>query len=216
MATVKVPDGLGKYYSYMNYDKITAPSSNQYQLRESAKANGSLSYTKEGYAQINGRQVVAVTSTFGNVGDYIDIKMKDGTTLNAVIGDIKNQADAGANKWGHNNGQVLVEYVTNWNDYHSNPKGNGGVVSVTNVGSYNGKTSSSGGTVWDIRDELDTKNLETYGFNSQTNENLSWLQKKGMKILKYIVSFIVFVFIVVVGVVYLLKAFDIDIKGMVF
>ena len=93
-------------------------------------------FNAEGYGLVANRYVVAVTDTFGSVGDYINIYNADGTIIPAVIGDIKNQSDAGANKWGHDNGASVVEFMTNWGKGHSNPKGNGGVLKIENIGNY--------------------------------------------------------------------------------
>lgn len=199
--TVTLPEGLGKYYSYMNYEKITAKSSNQYQLRETAKSKGDLLYDSEGYAKINGRYVVALTSTFGGVGDYVDIKMADGSTLSAIIGDIKNQNDSGANQWGHNEGQVVVEYITNWNDYHSNPKGNGGVLSISNLGNYNTTTVP----------EISGNNTTTTT-SSVVAVEPQYFEDEKEGLFYNIVLIMVLLFIGVVGVWFFLKAFNIDLK----
>ena len=118
---VNIPEEYGDLYTYMGWQKITAKGSNQYKLREAA----GMKFDDEGYGKINGRYVVATTLTMGNVGDYIDIELADGNVLNAIIGDIKNQADAGANKYGHNNGRAVVEFVVDeesWYGKKNNPQ----------------------------------------------------------------------------------------------
>ena len=82
--TVEVPEGLGNIHTYMGWQMITDTSSNQYKLREAAGMN----FDEEGFAKIGDRYVVATTTTFGNVGDYIDVKLEDGTVIKCVIGDI--------------------------------------------------------------------------------------------------------------------------------
>ena len=104
---VKVPDGLGKIHSYMGWQMITAKSSNQYKLRQAAGMN----FDEQGFGKIGDRYVVATTTTFGQVGDFIDVKQADGTVIKCIIGDIKSQKDEGCNEWGHNNGQCVVEFV---------------------------------------------------------------------------------------------------------
>jgi hypothetical protein len=120
--TVALPEGLGSIHTYMGWQCITAKSSNQYKLREAAGMN----FDEEGFAKIGDRYVVATTTTFGKVGDFIDFYQEDGTVIKCVIGDIKSQGDAGCTKWGHNNGRCVVEFVVDkskWygNSMHANP-----------------------------------------------------------------------------------------------
>ena len=147
--TVPIPDGLGTHNAYMGWQLITSKSSPQYKLREAA----GMKFDGNGYGTINGRYVVATTTTYGNVGDYIDVKRADGKVLKAIIGDIKNPSDPGCNKWGHENGKCITEFVVNkpqW--YASDGKGgqkgyaimnqtypgsdHSAVVSITNQGSF--------------------------------------------------------------------------------
>lgn len=137
---VKLPDGLGSVHAYMGWQCITSRSSDQYKLIESAGMN----FDSEGFAKIGDRYVVATTTTFGNVGDFIDVVQDDGTIIKCVIGDIKNQNDAGCNMWGHNNGQCVVEFVvdkSSWygtnktvNGFH--PEWNQNVDTIINKGNY--------------------------------------------------------------------------------
>ena len=120
--TITLPEGLGSVHSYMGWQCITAVDSKQYKLRTAAGMN----FDEEGFAKIGDRYVVATTTTFGNVGDFIDVYQEDGTIIKCVIGDIKSQGDAGCNKWGHNNGTCVVEFVVDkskWygSSMHANP-----------------------------------------------------------------------------------------------
>lgn len=117
--TVEVPEGLGNVHTYMGWQCITAVSSNQYKLRTAAGMN----FDEEGFAKIGDRYVIACTTTFGNVGDFIDVYQKDGTILKCVIGDIKNQNDDGCTKWGHNNGDCIIEFVVDKNKWYSGDRG---------------------------------------------------------------------------------------------
>lgn len=151
--TIVLPDGMGKYFTYMGWQTITSPSSLQYQLREQAGMN----FDAEGFGIINNRYVVAVTNTYGSVGDYIDVYQSDGTVFPCIIGDIKNQNDAGCNKWGHQQGKVVIEFVVDkstWYPSHANPGTNachpewGGktITKIVNVGSYSqGEAAPSAG-----------------------------------------------------------------------
>ena len=55
-----IPEGNGERYTYMGWQAITSPSSNQYRLREAAGMN----FDEEGFGRIDGRYVIACTTTF--------------------------------------------------------------------------------------------------------------------------------------------------------
>lgn len=118
---INVPNNLGKVHTYMGWQMITSKTSEQYKLREKAGE----SYDSEGFAKIGDRYVVATTTTFGEVGDSVDFEQADGSVIKCIIGDVKNQKDYGCNKWGHDNGQTIVEFIVDkksWYDSnHSNP-----------------------------------------------------------------------------------------------
>lgn len=99
---------------------ITSTTSTQYKLREQAGMN----FDSEGFGIINGRYVIACTTTYGQVGDYIDFYLDNGIVLPCIIGDIKNQNDAGCNQWGHNNGECVVEFIVNKDTWYSGGSGN--------------------------------------------------------------------------------------------
>lgn len=117
--TITLPEGLGNIHTYMGWQCITAVSSKQYKLRTAAGMN----FDEEGFAKIGDRYVVATTTTFGNVGDFIDVYQEDGTVIKCIIGDIKSQGDAGCTKWGHNNGRCVVEFVVDKNTWYKNGGG---------------------------------------------------------------------------------------------
>lgn len=142
--TVTLPAGMGSIYTHMGWQCITSPSSMQYKLREQA----GMKFDKDGIGIINGRYVVACTTTYGKVGDYLDVKLSNGQSFKCVIGDIKNQNDSGCNQWGHQGGKSVIEFVvdktggfTGYNgsktiaQIHPEWK-NSTTVSVTNEGSY--------------------------------------------------------------------------------
>ena len=134
--TIKVPDGLGKYYTYMNWDTITNMDTEQGRLINTAGK----SYDSEGYGKIGERYALAMTSTFGKIGDCVDIYMSNGRVIQGILADEKSQVKTAwdnnpANTWGHDNGQSVVEFITNWKN-HDNPMSDGTVVKVENLGSY--------------------------------------------------------------------------------
>lgn len=118
--TITPPEGLGTYYTYMGWQMITSKSSMQYKLKEKAGMN----FDSEGFGIINGRYVIACTTTFGQVGDYIDFYLKNGKILKCIIGDIKRQTDKGANMWGHDSGKCMIEFVVDKTTWYRNGKGN--------------------------------------------------------------------------------------------
>lgn len=135
-ATITVPDGLGKYYTYMRWDMITNMGTAQGRLIKAAGKN----YDSEGYGLVGNRYALAMTSTFGAIGDYVDVYMSNGRIIHGIIADEKSQEYTAwdnnpANKWGHENGQCIVEWVTNWRN-HDNPPSDGSVLKVINYGSY--------------------------------------------------------------------------------
>lgn len=118
--TIEIPSGMGTYHTYMGWRTITSPTSLQYQLRERSGEH----YDNEGFGIIDGRYVIACTTLYGQVGDYIDFYRENGEVLHCVIGDIKNQNDDGCNQYGHANGQCVVEFVVKyslWYPSHANP-----------------------------------------------------------------------------------------------
>ena len=80
---------LQQEQSYMAWQAITDPTSDQYRLREEAGMN----FDADGFGMIDGRYVVACSEKFGNVGDYVDWTLENGVTVHSVIGDTKNPND---------------------------------------------------------------------------------------------------------------------------
>ena len=184
--TIEVPAGLGKYYTYMNWDTITNMDTKQGQLIQQAGKN----YNAEGYGMIGQRYALAMTSTFGSIGDYVDVYMADGTIIHGILADEKSQVVTAwdsnpANKWGHDQGQSIVEFVVNWSSGHGNPPGNGGVVKVVNLGNYFGDPSFSGqGSASSVLDQVYSelrRKLETVLGVTSTNTNTGGYKFKGYR-----------------------------------
>lgn len=144
--TINLPSGLGTTNTFMAWQLVTAKNSPQYKLKCTVGQN----FDEYGYGRIDGRYAIATTSTYGEVGDYIDVLRSDGSVLKAVIADIKNQTDLGCNKWGHNNGDVVIEFIVDSNTWYRSNNGalsgydiltstdpgsnNNMVISITNKG----------------------------------------------------------------------------------
>lgn len=116
---INIPPGLGSVRSYMGWQCITAPDSLQYKLIQEAGMN----FDEEGFGVVNGRYVIACTTTYGQVGDYVDFYLEDGSVMQCIIGDIKNQNDAGCNTWGHMNGDCIIESVVDKDTWYFNGQG---------------------------------------------------------------------------------------------
>lgn len=133
-------------YTYMGWQMITATDSPQYKLREAA----GMAFDDEGFGVIGGRYVIACTTTFGDVGDYLDFYLQDGTVLSCVIGDIKSEQDANWTTFGHTtgaNGLSVVEFVVDKSSWYESGHPNPGtsschpewsqqIVSASRVGSF--------------------------------------------------------------------------------
>lgn len=119
---IDIPSGLGLYKTYMGWQMVTATGSKQYQLRQETGMN----FDEEGFAKIGDRYVLACTTTYGQVGDCVDFVQADGTVIKGIIGDIKSQSVTAwdrnpANKWGHQNGQCVVEFVVDKRSWYGKP-----------------------------------------------------------------------------------------------
>ena len=66
---------------------------------------------KKGIAvmNVNGeeRYLIATTSTLGKVGDILDVKLRDGSTLKCVVADQKSSNDSNYTKYGHASGSGI-------------------------------------------------------------------------------------------------------------
>lgn len=104
----------------------------------------------QGIAVYQGRYLIACTDTFGEVGDMVDFFLEDGTKIPCIIADEKSQTVEAwdhnpANKWGHNNGQNVLEFEVSkeYSKSHNTNPGNNTwfpewkgkrVASATNLG----------------------------------------------------------------------------------
>lgn len=112
-------NGLTNSYTYMGWQLITDPTSQQYKLREDAGMN----FDSEGFGIIYNRYVIACTEYYGNVGDYIDWTLANGSILHTIIGDVKSSSDPNYNQYGHIIGNSLnvVEFVVDQTTWYTNP-----------------------------------------------------------------------------------------------
>ena len=95
------------------------------------------------------RYLIAVASTFGTVGDYVDVYFANGSVLPCIIADAKSNGDANITQWGHKTGNAIsvLEMETQHARAASSATGNPGhadwwpqlgqkVVKIVNGGSF--------------------------------------------------------------------------------
>lgn len=79
-------------------------SSQCYRIMRAWQAKGSV-YNPKGFATIDGRYMVACTRKFGEPGDEVVFYFDDGTELDCIVTDTKDETEAfgpwPANEWGH-------------------------------------------------------------------------------------------------------------------
>ena len=75
--------------SFMGYKTITDKTSKQYKLQQE------VAYTDElGFRKVNNRYCVAIGTAFNaSVGQYFDAELENGTIIECIVGDIKDDRD---------------------------------------------------------------------------------------------------------------------------
>ena len=116
--TITLPKGLGDVYSYMGWEMITYRGTRQYELR----IQSGEPYDRNGFGVINGRYVIACTSTFGEIGDEVDFVLGNGKVIHAIIGEYKSFDDEDCNTWGHEYGHCVVEFCVNKSSWYGSGK----------------------------------------------------------------------------------------------
>ena len=107
------------FKSYMSYKAVGNTSSVQYKLQKLAKTG------KYGIRTVNGRYCIAVGTGVGaEVGQYVDLVLKNGTVIECVVGDIK-----GSVKFKSSNGCVS-EFIVSASKLKYAAKMSGDVSSV--------------------------------------------------------------------------------------
>lgn len=137
---IEVPDGLGDVYTW-EYP-IDSPKWAGYCVEMRHKWEEAGRQSSDSIPTIDGRYLIACTSTFGQVGDKIDFYLDDGTVIPCIMFDTKNQNDPGCTQWGHDDGHCVLEFMV----MSDHPSGNPGstywmsqlhgrrVASATNLG----------------------------------------------------------------------------------
>lgn len=139
--------GVGKSHSYTAFDEngylgsslgYWDTSSSAWKLFKKLLDSGDLSTDENGIYTYKGARLVAMTSTFGKPGDVMRYTQDDGSVFYGIIMDEKSQAytwydNNPANKWGHNNGQDMVEFEVKKSAIASAYKANGGTPPYGNL-----------------------------------------------------------------------------------
>lgn len=93
--------------SYMSYKTLTSKSSYQYKLQQQATTD------EDGFRKVHNRYCVAVGTAFNaNVGQYLDVELENGTTIECIVGDIKADKDTDKSNTFTRNGCCL-EFIVN-------------------------------------------------------------------------------------------------------
>lgn len=131
------------YYTFMAWQKVKSPTSDQYVLRQNAYPNWDINdpagdpnaFDTEGFGKIDGRYVVATTWTNNGgialVGDKLDVYLENGNVIKCIVGDIKSKGDSNWTKYGHvgtskgSRSLSTIEFVVDkrtwYGSNHSNP-----------------------------------------------------------------------------------------------
>ena len=139
--------GVGKSHSYTPFDEngylgsslgYWDTSSSAWKLFKKLLDSGDLSTDENGIYTYKGARLVAMTSTFGKPGDVMRYTQDDGSVFYGIIMDEKSQAytwydNNPANKWGHNNGQDMVEFEVKKSAIAPAYKANGGTPPYGNL-----------------------------------------------------------------------------------
>lgn len=125
MEVITLPENLGKVHTYSKWDTIpwdsgTAQLDTIEKLGSTRKTfSGDVSHNDYGIVTYGQWYAGATTSTFGTPGDMLFVIQDDGSVYPVMIADEKSQQvfDNGsysdynpANKWGHMDGQCVVEF----------------------------------------------------------------------------------------------------------
>ena len=139
--------GVGKSHSYTAFDEngylgsslgYWDTSSSAWKLFKKLLDSGDLSTDENGIYTYKDARLVAMTSTFGKPGDVMRYTQDDGSVFYGIIMDEKSQAytwydNNPANKWGHNNGQDMVEFEVKKSAIAPAYKANGGTTPYGNL-----------------------------------------------------------------------------------
>lgn len=120
---IDIPPGMGLYYSVTQYDRFYprwTRGTGQRRVADLWYDDGGK--WDDGIAVYKDCYLVAVTETFGKVGDRINVVLENGITMKCIIADSKKRSEC--NAYGHDNGRNVIEFEVD--TAHYNRYGNPG------------------------------------------------------------------------------------------
>lgn len=119
--TVSIPSYSG-FKSYMGYT-LFCTSSNQYKLQQFAETE-----EKTGLRMINNRYIIAVGSgVYSEIGQYVDLILENGTTIQCIIGDQKADCHTDASNLITYHSDCCSEFIVDMSSLNSTVKQMGDV-----------------------------------------------------------------------------------------
>ena len=120
-ANENVPNGasgcLSWNHSYMDYQKVTSKSSNQYKVLNSVYA---WTDKNTGLRMYKDRICIAIGQGYNAVaGDYVDIVLDDNTIIKCIVGDMKAVVDTDESMRYHTIDGSVVECIVDYNYFSS-------------------------------------------------------------------------------------------------
>lgn len=110
------------FKSYMDYRTLSDKTSLQYDLQQQAYTN-----SLTGIRMINDRYLIAVGSYYTTeIGVYLDVILENGTVIQCVLGDVKNDNHTDLTNRQNSNGSV-VEFIVDINTLNSVVKQQGDI-----------------------------------------------------------------------------------------
>lgn len=103
-----IPKGNTSMKSYMNYKTITNKSSEQYKLQQ----RDDVWTDEEGFRRIEDKFMVAVGTFYSKeVGQELIIELDNGTTFDAIVGDIKDDRHTDSTNRQHKVDKSVIEFI---------------------------------------------------------------------------------------------------------
>ena len=111
----EVPESTG-FKSFMDYDSITAVDSLQYEIQNSYATTGNY-----GIRMIDNRYCIALGSHFSNnIGQYVDLILKNGTVIPCILSDQKDDIHTDYNNIVTIHNGCLSEFIVDINSLDKN------------------------------------------------------------------------------------------------
>lgn len=137
-----IPAGLGKRHNFTEWTKMNWGWDAKRVIVTLGGSNyvggGNVTFSSDGFVKYGNWYAVAMTPSFGKVGDMLLVMQDDNTVYPVIIADLKDTS----NMWGHNEGTDMVEFqITSANTkyiqagIYAGPEFDHYITKVVNVGS---------------------------------------------------------------------------------